>query len=193
MSWQLRITNHAGINVWKSIITRLIRPLPNTEYLFLLNTEHRMDSTTSPQVPNNMAKTSKPSTQSVTEYIQNLPKETSEVVEYIRQNILKLDKEIKDHIKWNSPAFYFSGEMKDFDPKEYRRDLMVFNLHKGRILLVFPTGAMIKDETGILEGTYTDGRRLITITDMADAKAKMTSLKTVVKAWLKYTREMQSI
>ncbi len=137
-----------------------------------------------------MAKTSKTDSESVTEYILNLPEESRDIVEYIRQLVLKIDTEIKDHIKWNSPAFYFSGPMKDFDPKEYKRDMMVFNLHRGRILLVFPTGAMIKDETGILEGKYTDGRRLITISDMADAKEKIDCLKTVVKAWLEYTRKM---
>lgn len=58
--------------------------------------------------------------------------------------------------------------MKPFDPKEYKRDIVVMNLHKGKILLVFPTGARINDGTGILEGKYTDGRRVVIITDMND-------------------------
>ena len=138
-----------------------------------------------------MSKTTKPNTESISEYIQQLPPDTAEIVEYIRQFVLKIDPEIREHIKWNSPAFYFSGQMKDFDPKEYKRDLMVFNLHRGRILIVFPTGAMIKDETGILEGKYTDGRRLVTIKDMNDAKAKKSNLITVIEAWLHFTRNVK--
>ncbi len=141
---------------------------------------------------NPMAKTSRSNPESVTDHIQNLSAEVRDIVAYIRQEILKIDPEIKDHIKWNSPAFYFSGPMADFAPKEYRRDMMVFNLYKGRIILVFPTGAMIKDATGILEGTYTDGRRLITLTDMADTVAKISAIKKVIKSWLQYTRANQA-
>ncbi len=140
-----------------------------------------------------MAKSPTPNSESVTEHIQNLPDESREIVEDIRQVVLKIDKELKEHIKWNSPAFYFSGFMKDFDPKEKKRDLMVFNLHKGRILIVLPTGAVIKDESGILEGKYTDGRKLITIKDMDDAKSKTPELKQVVKVWLQYTRDSQTL
>ena len=50
--------------------------------------------------------------------------------------------------------------MKPFDPKEYKRDLIVMNLHKGRIMLVFPSGAKVNDTSGLLEGDYKDGRRL---------------------------------
>lgn len=106
-------------------------------------------------------------------------------IEYIRQVILTTDEEIGEQIKWNSPSFYYTGEMKPFDPKEYKRDIIVMNLHKGRILLVFPTGARIRDTTGLLEGDYKDGRRLVTIADIDDAKAKEKALKKVIELWLK--------
>ncbi len=106
-------------------------------------------------------------------------------IEYIRQVILTTDAQIGEQIKWNSPSFYYTGEMKPFDPKEYKRDIIVMNLHKGRILLVFPTGARIRDTTGLLEGDYKDGRRLVTIADIDDAKAKEKALKKVIELWLK--------
>ena len=106
-------------------------------------------------------------------------------IEYIRQVILTTDAQIGEQIKWNSPSFYYTGEMKPFDPKEYKRDIIVMNLHKGRILLVFPTGARIRDTTGLLEGDYKDGRRLVTIVDINDAKAKTEALKKVIQQWLK--------
>ena len=36
------------------------------------------------------------------------------IIEAIRQIILKTDKEIGEHIKWNNPSFYYTGEMKAF-------------------------------------------------------------------------------
>src|SRR6218665_1659859 len=124
-------------------------------------------------------------TEQVSAYIQKLDKKLAEAVEYTRQLILSTDKELGEQIKWNSPAFYYTGDMKPFDPKEYKRDLAVMNLRKGQILLVLPTGATIKDSTGLLEGKYTDGRRLITFTDLDDIKSKERKLKTVIKDWLK--------
>ena len=56
--------------------------------------------------------------------------------------------------------------MKEFDPKEYKRDIIVFNLFKGRIMLVFPSGAKVKDASGLLEGDYKDGRRFIVFKDV---------------------------
>ena len=56
--------------------------------------------------------------------------------------------------------------MKEFDPKEYKRDIIVFNLFKGRIMLVFPGGAKVKDASGLLEGDYKDGRRFIVFKDV---------------------------
>ncbi len=77
----------------------------------------------------------------VTEFIQKLDPELGNVVEAIRQIILSTDKEIGERIKWNNPSFYYTGEMKPFDPKEYKSDIAVMNLHKGRIMLVFPSGS----------------------------------------------------
>ncbi len=133
-----------------------------------------------------MAKsTNIPDTELVTAYIQKLEQPLAEVVEAIRKTILDTDKEIGEQIKWNSPSFYYKGEMKPFDPKEYKRDIAVVNLHKGYALLVFPTGAKVNDTSGLLEGDYTDGRRLVKIMDKQDLKSKEKALKEVIKKWLK--------
>ena len=129
---------------------------------------------------------SKPTYQEqVTQQIKKLAKPLAEVVEYLRQLILSSDKEIGERIKWNNPSFYYTGAMKDFDPKEYKRELIVMNLHKGIIMLVFPSGAKVIDKSGLLEGDYKDGRRLLVFKDLADVKAKEKSLQTIIKAWLK--------
>lgn len=123
---------------------------------------------------------------SVTEHIQKLDPVLGTFVETIRQIILSTDKEIGERIKWNSPSFFYMGPMKPFDPKEYKRELIVFNLYKrDYALLVLPSGAKLKDTSGLLEGDYKDGRRLVKIYDIADAKVKEKALQQLIKQWLK--------
>jgi hypothetical protein len=133
-----------------------------------------------------MAKATKLSDkEQVTQHIKKLEPAVGKIIEAIRKIILATDKEISEHIKWNNPSFYYNGEMKPFDPKEYKRDLIVMNLYKGRIMLVFPSGAKVKDTSGLLTGDYKDGRRLVIFTDMKDVKAKEKTLQKVIKDWLK--------
>jgi len=120
-----------------------------------------------------MGKSKLTDNEQVTGHIQNLDKSIASTVQTIREIILNADREINEQIKWNNPSFYYNGEMKDFDPKEYKRDIAVFNLFKNRIMLVFPSGAKIEDKSGLLEGDFKDG------------KAKEKALQTVIKKWLK--------
>lgn len=134
-----------------------------------------------------MAKaTKKESPVTVDGYMQQLDHPLAQTVEALRQVFLKTNKEIGEQIKWNSVSFHYTGDMKPFDPKEYKRDIAVVNLSKKEfILLVFPTGARVKDTTGLLEGTYTDGRRMVKVLDLKDLKGKEKALQQVVKEWLK--------
>ena len=120
----------------------------------------------------------------VTEHIQKLEPGLGKTIEAIRKIILGVDPEIGDRIKWNNPSFYYTGDMKPFDPKEYKREITVFNLHKGRIMLVFPSGAQVNDKSGLLEGDFKDGRRTCVFADMADVKSKELALKQVITTWL---------
>ncbi|GAB3178158.1 DUF1801 domain-containing protein [Telluribacter humicola] len=126
----------------------------------------------------------------VQEYFQQLDHPLVEVVEALRKIILSTDEEVGEHIKWNSPAFYFTGAMEAFDPKEYKRDLVVVNLHKkDAVLLVFPTGAHINDQTGLLQGTYPDGRKTVKFTNLDEVAKQEQSLRWVVKVWLQEVRK----
>lgn len=120
----------------------------------------------------------------VTEHILKLDAELIPVIEYLRQIILKTDPEIGERIKWNNPSFYYTGEMKSFDPKEYKREIIVFNLFKNKIMLVFPSGAKVNDTSGMLEGNYKDGRRVVVFKDLDDVKLKEKALKEILKKWL---------
>ena len=120
----------------------------------------------------------------VSEHIAKLEPGVRKIVEAIRKIILNTDHTIGERIKWNNPSFYYMGEMKPFDPKEYKREIVVFNLHKDRIMLVFPSGAKVKDVSGLLEGDYKDGRRITVLKDMNDVKAKEKPLQKVIRKWL---------
>jgi len=91
---------------------------------------------------------------------------------------------ISERIKWNNPSFYYSGEMKPFDPKEYKREIIVLNLLKNRIMLVWPSGAKLEMNTCLLEGDYKDGRRLIIFKDMDDVLSKKNELQHAIKEWI---------
>ena len=43
----------------------------------------------------------------------------------LREVILTTDASIGEEIFWNAPTFFYTGEMKPFDPKEYKRYIIV--------------------------------------------------------------------
>jgi hypothetical protein len=131
-----------------------------------------------------MAKQTLTNQEQVSEHIQKLDLVIKDAIEALRQIILSTDSEIGEHIKWNNPSFYYTGPMAPFDPKEYKRDIIVMNLLKNRIMLVFPSGAKVNDTSGLLEGDYKDGRRTIVFKDLDDVRSKEKALQGVIKAWL---------
>lgn len=121
--------------------------------------------------------------QKVEEYSAKLESHEHEFVSYLRDFVSKIDSEIQEQIKWNSPSFFYAGEMKAFDAKEYKRDLLVLNLHRGKFLLVFPTGSKIDDS--ILKGkNYPDGRKIVTIENLEELKKIELSLKAGILDWI---------
>jgi hypothetical protein len=136
-------------------------------------------------------KTTKPSeSDKVDEYMKRLKHPLSDVVEALRQIILKTDPKIGEEVKWNAPSFFYTGEMEPFNPKDYRRYLVVFNLFKKDcIRLVFWGGAKVKDTSGFLEGYYADGRRLAMFYGMNDVKSKQAKLQKIVKQQLKLLKQ----
>jgi hypothetical protein len=123
----------------------------------------------------------------VNAYLKNLEHPLSDVVQALRQIILKTDSSIGEEVKWNAPTFFYTGEMKPFNPKEYKRYLVVFNLFKKDcIRLVFWGGAKVNDTSGFLEGDYSDGRRLAMFYSLEDVKAKQQALENVLKLQLEH-------
>ncbi len=118
-------------------------------------------------------------------YMAKLKHPLGDVVAALRKIILSTDPEIGEEIKWNAPTFFYSGEMKPSDPKEYKRYIIVFNLfRKDCVRLVVWKGARVNDKTGLLSGEYADGRRLALFHSMAEVKAKKAALQAVIRKWL---------
>jgi len=121
----------------------------------------------------------------VTNYIQKMESGAAVLVQAIRKVIVNTDKEIGEYIKWNAPSFFYKGEMKPFNPKEYKREIIVMNLFRNEfVMLVFPSGAKIDNSSGLLEGDYADGRRLLKIHNLAELKKIEKLLKKAIKDWL---------
>jgi hypothetical protein len=119
-------------------------------------------------------------------FMKKLKHPMIDVLESLRQIILSTHKEIGEEIKWNAPTFFYSGKMKPFNPKEYKRYIIVSNFFKKDcIRLVFPSGARINDTSGLLEGDYPDGRRLAMFYSLKDVKEKEPLLKKAIRKWLK--------
>lgn len=123
-------------------------------------------------------------------YIAKLKHPLAPVVKSLRRIILSVDGEIGEEIKWNAPTFFYAGPMKPSNPKEYRRYIVVFNLfRKDSIRLVFPSGAKVKDSSGLLEGDYADGRRLAMFSSAEDVIGKEQALRGVISRWLELLRK----
>ena len=118
-------------------------------------------------------------------YMKKLKHPLLPVVVALRKIILSADKNIGEEIKWNAPCFFYTGPMKPFNPKEYKRFIVGFNFYqKDCIRMIFLTGAKVNDKSGLLEGDYTDGRRLAHFRNLNDVKEKEKHLRAVIKKWL---------
>lgn len=120
----------------------------------------------------------------VTKYIDTIAIDLQPTVNYLRTLMLGIDDHISEHIKWNSPAFYYSGPMRAFDAKTYKSDILVMHLRKGNVMCVLPTGESIHQNTALLEGNFTDGRRMITFKNVDDIKQKEKLFIATIKEWL---------
>lgn len=123
-------------------------------------------------------------------YLDKLDYPLMDVVIYLRKIILAADKKIGEGIYWNAPTFYYTGEMKPFNPKDYKRYIVgfVFN-QKDCLRLMFLKGAEVKDTSGLLSGDYKDGRRLASFKSLADAKKNEKNLQKIIKELIKIVKE----
>lgn len=122
----------------------------------------------------------------VDEYMEKLNHPLIDIVKYVRELILKTDKQIGEGIYWNAPTFFFTGKMKPFEPKEYKRYIVGFLFNRQDcIRMVFLQGATVANKTNLLEGDFKDNRKLAVFTSLEDAKSKETAFRDIVKQLIK--------
>ena len=118
----------------------------------------------------------------VDDYMNRLEHPMKEVAEELRKIILSTNKNIGEGIYWNAPTYFFTGKMKSFNPKEYKRYIVGFNFFKPNcIRLIFLRVADATNTSNLLEGDYKDGRRIASIISMEDLKKKEKDFMKIIK------------
>jgi hypothetical protein len=95
-------------------------------------------------------------------------------MEAVRQIILGVSPKISERIKWNAPSFFYKEDLGAFHPRatEY-----------AHLILLFPDGAGMQDESGLLEGSHKD-RREAKFRSLDEVMAKKPALEKLVKRWI---------
>ena len=117
------------------------------------------------------------STKKVDDYFVTLDNPLKEEMKAVRKIILAASDKISESIKWSAPSFAYKENMCTFNPRA-----------KKFVNLVFHNGALIKDDSGLLEGDKPQAR-VARFSDMSDVKAKKEMLTKVVRKWIKVMDE----
>ncbi|HEU0110065.1 MAG TPA: DUF1801 domain-containing protein [Flavisolibacter sp.] len=131
--------------------------------------------------PNNLMKgISEP--EIVDDFLKKLDHPLKPIVEYLRTVIVSADKSIGEGIYWNAPTFYYTGKMKPFEPKEYKRYIVGFNFYKqDNLRLIFLRGADAADPKGLLTGNFKDKRKLASFQNIEQVKKAEADLVKIIK------------
>ena len=94
------------------------------------------------------------------------------VIFFLLSIIKNADSRLTERIKWNAPSYFIQD------------DLLTFNLHLTKqIRLVLHHPAIVKIQSGLLEGNYAD-RRLMYFSSMEEIEEKKTELERILKEYI---------
>lgn len=107
-------------------------------------------------------------------YLRDVDHPFKAEMEAVRAIILGVSDKISERIKWNAPSFYYKEDLGAFNPRatEY-----------AHLILLFPGGGGMDDNSGLLEGNHKD-RREAKFHSLNDVKAKKPVLEKLVKNWI---------
>jgi hypothetical protein len=107
-------------------------------------------------------------------YLRDVDHPFKAEMEAVRAIILGVSDKISERIKWNAPSFYYKEDLGAFHPRatEY-----------AHLILLFPDGAGMDDDSGLLEGNHKD-RREAKFHSLSDVKAKKPALEKLVRNWI---------
>ncbi len=109
----------------------------------------------------------------VDEYLEKKGHPLTAEIQRVREIIMNTHHDMEETIKWSSPTFMYKGNMASF-----------FMNAKKHVSLMFHKGAMIPDDTGLLEGDAKEGRTA-KFANMEDIEVKKEALQSVTLAWMK--------
>jgi len=125
------------------------------------------------------ANSTRNNTEKVNEFMDKLDHPFKTEVQAVREIIMNVNPQITEEIKWTAPSFSYKGYM------------ATFNLWtEKQVHLIFHNGAILHDQSGLLQGDYVD-RRMVYFADMEDVKSKRPALENAVKEWVKLMDEME--
>ncbi len=129
----------------------------------------------------------KSSFSNVDSFLEQLQHPLKEVIVLMAKDIKQAHPLVQEQIKWNSPAYFFEGKIPNANPKEYLQDIVVFHLRRPQeILLIFPNGALIRDENKIFIGEIKDQRRFISIRNKLEYLTKKSSIQEWIQQYIEY-------
>jgi uncharacterized protein YdeI (YjbR/CyaY-like superfamily) len=112
-------------------------------------------------------------------------------IQLLRKIILSSHADMGEDIKWNAPCFSYTGEMERFTPRDSKRDIVFINYQATEyILAVFPHGRSFQDKTGLLEGDFKDGRRIIKFTGLKDIKSREEVFKKLLSDCVEVVKKL---
>lgn len=119
-------------------------------------------------------------------FLRELKHPLIDLAKYLRAFILNTDRAIGEGIYWNGPTFFYTGKMKPFDPKEYKRYIVGFNFFKqDAIRLIFLRGAEAADPQRLLTGEFKDKRKLMSFQNIEQVKKVESDLTQIIKDLIK--------
>lgn len=118
----------------------------------------------------------------VKSYLNQLSANDRILLEKICSLLEPMMKDLSLQIKWKSLSFHYEGDLAAYDPKSYLRDVMVCQFHRGNLLLVFPNGSKMAGHLG--GKNYSDGRKIITLSDLETIEREEKLIKEVTKCCL---------
>ncbi len=111
-------------------------------------------------------------TKVVDEFFDKLDNPLKEEMKKVREIILGANDKITESIKWSAPSFAYKDNMCTFNPRA-----------KKFVNLTFHKGALINDDSGLLEGDKPEAR-VARFYDLDDVMAKKEKLEAVVNKWV---------
>lgn len=105
-------------------------------------------------------------------WFENYDNPQKDLVQAVRELILKTDPRITEVIKWQAPTFVYKGNLASFYPRSTKH-----------VSLMFHTGASLSDPSGVLEGDG-DTSRVLRILDYDDLAVKADALRGLIARWI---------